>query len=252
MVLLKEIYEFLNEIAPFETAMSFDNCGVLIGDTEREIENVIVTLDITKKVIEEAEKKKANLIISHHPVIFEGMKSIEFNSVVATLIKKDINAIAVHTNLDIAELGVNFQLAKCLGLEDIKLVESENECVSIGTLKEEMTEIAFAASVKDRLNCKGVRFTNINKKIKSVVVACGAGGDAIHYAKKLNADALVTGEIKHHQILFGVENNISIFDAGHYKSEDVVINPLVEMLSEKFNNVSFFKSESFTDEIEYI
>lgn len=252
MIKVKEIYNYLNKIAPFETSMSFDNTGLLVGNMEDVVENVVVTLDITKEVIDEATKCNANLIISHHPVIFEGIKNIEFNSVVAMLIKNNINAIAVHTNLDIADLGVNYHLAKSLDLENVELVEKVEKCISKGTLSKPMTEVEFATKVKEKLNCKGVRFTNINKMISTVLVACGAGGDAVYDASKYKADALVTGEIKHHQILFAVENGVAVFDAGHYKSEDVVINPLVNMLENEFKEVKFIKSKRFTDTIDYI
>ena len=252
MMKVIDIYNYLNKIAPFETAMSFDNCGLLIGDSQKEVTNVIITLDITKKVVMEAKEKNANLIISHHPVIFNGVKSIEFDSVIALLIKHEINTIAVHTNLDIANLGVNYQLASHIGLKDIKLMEWENECISVGTLKEEISETDFAKNIKENLNCNGLRFTKLNQNIKKVAVACGAGGEAVFKAKKLGANALVTGEIKHHEIIYGIENNISIFDAGHYKSEDIVINPLIEMLKKEFKEINFLKSEVFTDSIEYI
>ncbi len=252
MATVKKIYEYLNEIAPFEKAMTYDNCGLIIGNEDEHVKNVLVTLDITKEVIKEAKEKKVNLIISHHPIIFKGIKKISFDSVIAKLIENNINSIAVHTNFDLAKKGVNFQLAKALKLKEIIVLPDEEYCVIVGKIEEEMQEIEFAKYIKDKLNCKGVRFTNLNKNIKTVAVSCGAGGKSVDILHSLDVDALVTGEIRHNEILQATENNIAVFDAGHYKTEDIAILPLVKMLNKKFDKVKFMKSETFADKVEYI
>lgn len=252
MTSVGEIYDFIDELAPFDTAMSFDNCGVLIGGRQQTVNRAIVTLDITPEVINEAQEKGAELIISHHPVIFSGLKSIKLNSVPALLVKSGICALAAHTNLDIAEKGVNFQLASALELNEIRFADIPESCISTGTLTKEMCTREFAMFVKEKLNCKGLRFTEIDKKIKTVAVACGAGGDSVRLLKAVNADALVTGEIKHSYIIEANSMNIPIFDAGHFKTENVIIPVLTRMLNDRFPDTEFSESVTFTDKIEYL
>lgn len=251
---IREIYNFINEIAPFDTALSFDNVGLLVGNYDINVSKVLLSLDITKSVCAEAKKLGANLIISHHPVIFKPLRNITFDSTAAALIKNDISAICAHTNLDIAEEGVNLQLARRLALSDLSsLATEENNSIGlVGYLKDEMDVNEFAEIVKAKLDCTGIRYTNINKKIKKVAVCSGSGGSFIENAYEKSVDAFVVGEIKHSDILKANEFNISIVDVGHYKSENVIIEPLKNMLSEKFQKTQFFTSQTFSDGINYL
>lgn len=250
MTLVGDIFNFINVIAPFDSAMSFDNVGVLVGNNSSAVTSAIVTLDITKEVIEEAVKCGANLIISHHPVIFNPLKALNSNSIPYLLAHNGINAICAHTNLDLAPMGVNKHLAGALKLYDVRLIE--NECMAVGILENPMSETEFAKHVKAALNAKGLRYTQTGKAIKTVAVSGGAGGDGVELALKYGADALLTGEIKHNYILDANASGICIVDAGHYKTEDVVIAPLAQMLTDKFPNVTFLKTKAFTDNISYI
>lgn len=250
MIKVNDIYNYLNEIAPFNTAMSFDNVGLLIGSYDTEVKKVLVTLDITSPVILEANNIGANVIISHHPIIFNPLKRIEKNSIQYKLISNNIDTIAIHTNYDLAEKGVNYSLAKALKLQNTRVLD-ENGAV-MGELPMKMTDIEFANYIAKNLNSNGVRYTKSDRKIKKVVVCGGAGGDIVFNAVSEKADAFVTGEIKHHEIIFAVENNIIIVDAGHYRTEDVFANDLISMLANKFPQIEFLKSKTFTDKIEYI
>ncbi|MEG2429898.1 MAG: Nif3-like dinuclear metal center hexameric protein, partial [Oscillospiraceae bacterium] len=117
---VSDFYNEINKLAPFETAMSFDNCGLLIGNPNQTVKNCIFALDITNNVIDSAIEKQAQLIITHHPVIFDRLANIPENSVVYRLIQNNISVISAHTNLDIAKNGVNDTLAKLCGLEKFK------------------------------------------------------------------------------------------------------------------------------------
>lgn len=245
-----DIYNFIDNLAPFKTALDFDNVGFLIGNMSCVVTKVLVALDVNDEVIAEAEKKGAQLIISHHPVIFKPLKNIMSNTIPYKLVQKGFCVISAHTNFDIAENGVNTQLAKALELDDIHLVEGE--CMAVGNLKNEMSTKEFATYIKSKLGCNGLRYTSCNQKIKRVAVGGGACGEYIYLAKEFGADAFITGEIKHNYILESKQIGLTVVDVGHYKSEDVVIQPLVDMLSEKFANVSFEKSETFSDYISYI
>lgn len=254
MATIKEIYDFLDRIAPFKTAFEFDNVGLLVGDRNSEVTKVLVALDITNEVCDEAKSLGAQLIISHHPVIFKALKSLELDSIVANLIQNKISAICAHTNLDVAPEGVNFHLAKKLGIsEPCPLAYEENLPLGIvGNLSKVMLPNEFAKFVKEKLNCRGIRYTNLNKKIKTIAVCSGSGGNLVCKAHEKHVDAFVTGEIKHSDILKANHLGIMIVDVGHYKSENVIIEPLKNKLSKEFEKIKFFVSEKFTDKIEYL
>lgn len=254
MITVKEIYDFLNEIAPFDSSMSYDNTGLLAGNFEKEIKKVLLSLDITNEVCCEAASIGANLIISHHPVIFKAVKSVDFKNPVANLIKNEINAICAHTNLDVAEEGVNFELARALKLSGLKALTFENSYPMglVGDLEKPMNCREFAQFVKGNLLCDGLRYTEARKEIKKVAVCSGSGGSLIEDVFAAGADAFVTGEIKHSDILKANSFGIQIVDAGHFKSENVIIKPLKEKLALKFPEIEFFISETFTDGIKFL
>ena len=254
MVKIKKIYDFINKIAPFDTAMDFDNCGLLVGDLESSAEKVLLSLDITNEVCLEAKNMGANLIISHHPVIFKPIKNIDFENPVSKLIKYEINAICAHTNLDVAKEGVNFHLAKLLNLSDTFALtfENSNPLGLIGYLEKELGCTDFAKFVKSKLGCEGLRYTEINKKIKKVAVCSGSGGSLIDDAAKNKVDAFVIGEIKHSDILKANEKGICIVDAGHFKTENLILPPLKLELEKAFPDAIFEISKTFEDKIRYL
>ena len=248
---IKDIMDYTESFAPLSLAMEFDNVGLLVGDGDTEVDTVLVALDITPEVIDEAVSNGARLIISHHPVIFEPIKSIGTDSPVYMLIKNGIAALCLHTNLDLSPVfGVNTCLAEAVGVKDGAFVEGE--CLYIGELDCEMTARDFALNVKTSLGCGGLRLTMPDKKVKKVALCSGSGGDLAPLAASLGADVLLTGEIKHHQILDANSAGIAVIDAGHFRSEDVVIAPFTERLNNRFNDIKFIRSDSCTDGISYI
>lgn len=248
---VRDIMDFTQTFAPLETAMDFDNSGFLAGDINAKIQTAMLALDITKDVIAEAKENGAQLIISHHPVIFNPVKNVMADTALYALIQNGISALCLHTNLDLAsDGGVNMCLAKAAKVQNPRFVEGE--CLVIGELLEPVTAQRFALDLKESLNCQGLRVVNKEKTVQKIAMCSGAGGDCIFLAKKLGADLLLTGEIKHHEILFAYENDLSVVDAGHYKTEDIVIEPLAKRLGEKFPNVSFLVSKRYTDGVSYL
>lgn len=251
MTTVNDIYSYINSFAPFETAFEYDNVGVLVGNKNNATENVLVALDITPDVISEVQKLKADMIISHHPVIFKPVKALSDKSVPYMLAQRGITALCAHTNLDLSPQGVNICLAKALGLTNIYL-HSEGIAVGDLPLESPISPKQFASLTKEKLGCNGVRYTESNNKISKVAVGGGACGEFIYLAKELGADAFVTGEIKHNYILEAYDIDLTVVDAGHYKTEDVVIDYLVKQLSAEFPNVTFTKSCVFTDHINFV
>lgn len=252
MATINEIINYFETFAPIDTAMDFDNAGLLVGDKSTEITKVLVTLDITGDVVYEAEKLGCELIISHHPVIFNPIKRLGTNDVPYILASKGISALCMHTNLDLSEgFGVNLCLADAIGVKNVVRC-TFGDCLFVGSLEEETEMTEFAENVKNVLGCNGLRFTDVKKNVKKIGVSSGAGGSDIFAAVKAGIDVLVTGEIKHHEINFANEVGINIIDVGHFKSEDVVILPLVNRLSDEFSDIIFTKSTTYSDKIKFI
>ena len=249
MTKVLDIINFTETFAPLNTQCEWDNSGLLVGNKDTEVKKVLLCLDITHAVVEEAKNLGCELIISHHPVIFSPLSHIDTHDVCYHLIRENIAALCLHTNLDRAQnIGVNVELAKALSLQNPTLYPEEFLCV--GELTHEMNSDEFASFVKEALNCRGVRYTK-KDKIKKVAVSSGGGGEAVFLKNKYDFDALVTGEIKHHLFLFASENELCAVEAGHFNTEDVVIAELVKNLAEKFPQLSFTKSVSLTDVVNF-
>lgn len=251
MTKILDIVNFCEEFAPFDTAASFDNVGLLVGSENTEVTKALLALDITKEVVAEAVSLGAELIISHHPVIFNPLKSMDSKSVPYLLAQNSLSALCLHTNLDIAiNTGVNLCLANTLELEGITFFEGE--FVVSGTLKEEITAESFAKFVKEKLGTKAVSCTVKDKLIKNIFMCSGAGGSEFMKAVELGADAFITGEAHHHNYLESIHENVALIVAGHFETEDIVINPLKEKLQKEFNEVQFVKSEKLTSPLYFV
>lgn len=236
---IDEIIEYTERIAPSDMAEGWDNVGLLAGSGEAEVSRVMLALDITADVVREAAEKGAQLIISHHPVIFEPLMSLEPDTAPYLLVKSDIAALCLHTNLDRAERGVNTALATALGLRNVRLYP--DDFLAVGEPEREMSADEFAVFVRDRLGAPSVRYTD--GRVSRVAVSSGGGGEGIELSRVYGFDAFVTGELKHHQYELAAQRGTAAFDAGHFSTENVVIAPLRDDLSRAFPSVEFIVSE---------
>ncbi len=235
---VKQIYDFMQAWAPFETTMDGDNAGLLVGDEAAEVTTVGICLDITEHTLLQAKKEGCELIISHHPVIFAPMKSILAKSVPYLLACGGISAICAHTNLDAAGGGVNDTLASLLGLQDIRTLADPRyphlpPIARMGMLKTEMNPEEFACLIKERLNPSTVKIKAGSKPIKTVGICGGAGGDLIGPAFQNGADAFVSSDIRHHEWL-SVDQQKTLVDAGHFATEHGVVHAIDTKLSDAF------------------
>lgn len=237
MTTIGNIYDFIDSIAPFEGQMGFDNAGLLIGSRDREVSRVMLALDATKSVAAQAAENSCELLVTHHPVIFRPAKSIPGHSAVYQLISGGVNVISAHTNYDIAEGGVNSCLAEKLGLTGFSRPEWL-ECGVYGELSEDMTAMELGRLVADKLGTDGVRVTDGGKAIRRVVIIGGSGGGEV-YSLMGRADALITGEADHHEMLDARENGMTVITAGHYETEFIAMAPLAKRLKEAFPEVEF-------------
>lgn len=243
MAKVNDVLEFLCGLFPLDTACDFDNVGLLVGDNDSEIKNVLVALDCTKETVLEAEEKGCNLIVTHHPVIFEGIKDILAGSVPYTCVEKGISVISMHTNLDIAKGGVIETLCKILGLSNIAPFEAENGFVLWQGKADNITAQCFARLIKEKLSGV-VRYTDNERPISRVLVCSGSGGEFVFTAAKFGFDAFVAAEIKHHQLLAANDLSLCAFDAGHFNSEDIIVEPLKELLQKEFADTVFYTFHS--------
>lgn len=238
MVTIGDIYGYIDAVAPFELQLGFDNAGLLVGDKNREVSSVLVALDITAGVVREAASLGCQLVVSHHPVLFDPIKRLYADSPVYALASGGIAAICAHTNLDIADGGVNDCLAARIGLVGAAKVPGCDIGV-MGRLPKACTPPKFACMVRDRLGCRAVQFVEGSSMIEKVAVIGGAGGEYIDEMFALGADAVVTGEVKHHMLMDIHDKGRTVIIAGHFSSEAVVLEPLAERLRERFPSVKF-------------
>ncbi len=226
---VRDVWALLQDKAPFETAEPYDNCGLLVGDATAEVTAVVVTLDITHDAIDAALEVGAELIVSHHPVIFEPLKALEAGSVPYRLAQHGIAAICAHTNLDRAMDGVNDCLAARLGLRDVYL--GPDEMCRIGSLPQAMTAAEFGALVARELHT-AVRLKAGSDLVRTVALCGGGAGDRV-LPLLGEADAALTGEVKHH-VWLAVSPKHTMVDGGHYATEVVVTDRLTEWLQAAF------------------
>ncbi len=230
MAKVKDFYDYLNSIAPFDTQEDWDNSGMLVGDMNADVKKAAVVLDITPEEIEKAKTIGANLIISHHPVIFSPIKSVTKGSVPYELIASSINALCCHTPLDIAEGGTNDSLAELLGID---VTRADDPILRLGTV-EPTTADELAGKIAEALNTK-VRYADAGKKIEKVAICTGAGCSLIEAAGEI--DAFITGDASHHNFLDCVQAGITLIAAGHYETEIVVVPVLVKKLQAQFPDI---------------
>ena len=255
MAAVKEIYQLIDNFAPFETQMDFDNAGFLVGRGDRAVERVLVALDITKVVVEEAVRRGCQLIVSHHPVLFGGVKSVTDETVTGrvllALAENGLSAICAHTNLDAAEGGVNDCLAQRLGLTDTVLLEQDGtdrrgRAYGIGRIgqahKTGVSGAEYAAYVKEKLGARSVRFEDTGIPVSRVAVGGGSCGSMLKQVRAAGCDTFVTADVKYDVFLSARAMGINLIDAGHYATENVVCPALVKLIAQAVPQVEVLLS----------
>ena len=235
---VKELYRFLNEKIPSSLSCEWDNDGLMCcPDSEREVKRVLITLDITAEAVQRAIDTSCDLIISHHPLIFKGLKSVNEESFVATkviaLIKSDISAFSFHTRLDALMGGVNDVLAKRLGINDPIPFGNDGEAIGrIGILSQPMSLSDFADHVKAALGAPAVLCADAGRTVCRVALLGGEGDDDIAAAKAAGADTYVSGRLGYHAMTDAPECGMNLIEAGHFYTEFPVCEKLEALVAE--------------------
>ena len=237
-MLARNIIEKIENFAPQNLASQWDNPGFLCGNKDKDIKRVLLALDVDLNTIGEAIENKCDMIVSHHPMFFKGLKRIDFSEpegkAVELLIKNDICVFSAHTNMDAAENGINQRLAELFELSDIKVLEPIDEKTGIGrigTLKEEMTTEEFSKLLKEKLNTPFVKVSG-EKNIKRLAICSGSGAEYFSLAKENGCDCLLTADVKYHNAIEAKENGICLIDAGHFPTEKLVCDIFKEILED--------------------
>lgn len=263
MAAVKDIFALLQEKAPFELQLGFDNAGFLVGRGNAAVERALVALDITEPVIEEAVERGCQLIVSHHPVIWGGAKSVTDETVMGrkllALAEHRIAAICAHTNLDAVADGVNDALAQALGLAEIGQlrqdgVDGQGRAYGIGRVGTvpEQPLYDFAMHVKKVLGSNGVRLVNGGRPVRKVAVGGGSCSDMMEDALALGCDTFVTADVKYDGFLDARALGLNLIDAGHFPTENVVCPVLRDWLIEAFPQMEVMISQVHREVFSYL
>ena len=253
MITVQQVEQSLFDWAPRHLAESWDNVGHLVGDPGREAHRILVSLDITEQVVQEAVDGGFDLIVSHHPVMnctwypVQTLRTDDRQGRILTkLAENRISAICMHTNLDAADGGVNDVLAEKLGLQGLSPL-TEEKIGRIGTLKCEIPLVEFTHSVIELLGCNGLRYVDAGRPVHRVAVGGGACGCYIPQAIAAGCDTFVTSDLKYNDFLD--TEGLNLIDAGHFPTENVVCPALRDRLQRAFPAVDVLCSTSHSREI---
>lgn len=258
MITVADVLKFVEALAPRYMKMDWDNVGLLCGSATKEVRKVLVALDPFEGVCREAADWGADLIVTHHPLIFRPLANVTDETgvgrAVRILCKHDICAINAHTNLDCAPGGVNDVLAQTLGLGDISVItpsgvdERGHEwgLLRQGTVFPQALP-DFLATVKNALGCDGLRYADGGKLVHKVAVGGGACADEILEVRNAGCDTFVTADVKYNQFWDAADMGINLIDAGHFYTENPVVAVLAEKIAAAFPEISVKISETHDD-----
>ena len=252
------LLEELNQWAPFKNAEDYDNIGLLTGQLKTAVSGVLVALDSTEEVVQEAIDKNCNTIIAFHPIVFKGLKQLNGKTYVEKAIVKaiqnNINIIALHTALDNVAHGVSGRMLQELNAEPLHILDAKSEnhgLGMVGQLQTPHSEEDFFQLLKNTFHLKTLRHSKLlAKPVEKIAVLGGSGSFAIELAKKCQVDAYISADFKYHDF-FAADDELLLVDIGHYESEQFTKNLIVEFLTEKFTNFVVILSQTKTNPVNY-
>ena len=236
---VQDLYEMINRFAPFDTQVEEDNSGLLVGSASQPVDKALFALDVTDPVIDEAVSLGAQLIVTHHPVMFSPIHSLTDadceGRIIRRLVREQISLIAAHTNLDQAPGGINDTLAECCGLSDV----SGDGFFRSGLLPAALTASEYAGLLKQRLRTEVRLMGPENALVRKVGLCSGGGSSEWISAVSAGCDAFVSGEIRHHHALSLADAGIIGFECGHFATEEPGIRALASALQTAADTVKY-------------
>jgi dinuclear metal center YbgI/SA1388 family protein len=247
---LFEITRYFESKYPKDLAYDWDNVGLQVGSLNIKANKVLITLDVTKEVVKEAIQLKANMILSHHPLMFTPMKTIGFDSpkgwMIKNLIKHNITVYSAHTNYDVAEGGMNDTLAKALEMKQPKLLDLNDEIGRYGDI-EPVEFDQFIENIKRQLKVDVVKVIGRDDKlVKTIGISGGSGSKHMYQAKMRGCDVYLTGDVTYHTALDAVAMGLTIVDIGHH-AEKIFVPTIQSELSKQFPEIDFIESQVDTN-----
>lgn len=259
MTTVADVLAYIEDIAPSTMAEDWDNVGLLCGRRDKQVKKILVALDPFRSVIEEAVREGADLLVTHHPLIFgEPLKEVndttETGRCLLLLMENGISAINAHTNLDLSPDGINAALADALGLENAELIravgiDNKNRLFGLlrwGTVPEQSLE-DFLTHVKTALHCDGLRYTAGSGKVRKVAVGGGSCADEMDEVLMAGCDTFITADVKYNRFRTAYEKGLNLIDAGHFHTENPAMPLLAEKLAKQFPDVTVKFCENHTD-----
>ena len=259
---IKEVLSALERFAPLPLQESWDNAGLQVGLTETEVSGALLCLDVNEKIVDEAIQKGCNLVVSHHPLLFRGLKTIsdltDVQRTVMKAVQKGVCVISMHTNMDNAKGGVNYKMAEKLGLRDVQFLAPktvdgvESGSGVVGELPGAQAADDFVLAVKKAFGVECAMCNELLRRPVRKVALCGGAGDfLLDDALKAGADAFITGEMHYHQY-FGYEQQIQICVIGHYQSEQYTAEIFRDIIEKECPGVKTYIAETCTNPILYL
>ena len=252
MTIVADILKFIEALAPRSMKMDWDNVGLLCGSKTAGVTKILVALDPFEGVCQEATEIGAELIVTHHPLIFQAPKAVtdetSIGRCIMHLCRHGISAINAHTNLDQVPGGVNDVLAARLGLENVEIINPKDGIglLRCGEVAEQPLE-AFLSAVKENLGCEGLRYADGSKSVHKVAVGGGACAGELRDAVNAGCDTFVTADAKYNQFWDAHDLGINLIDAGHFHTENPVVAVLAEKLAAAFPDIQVEISKTHTD-----
>lgn len=259
MTTVADILDFLETIAPRYMQYEWDNNGLLCGSRGKEVRKILVALDPFQSVCQEAIAEGADLLLTHHPLIFSAPKAISDESdmgrAIMLLIQNNITAVNTHTNLDCAPGGINDVLAATLGLSDIEIIDPKGTDPQWGLLRKGTVPTqdlpAFMTTVKEKLGCDMLRYVDAGKPVHTVAVGGGSCGSDLPDAIRAGCDTFVTADVKYNQFREALSAGVNIIDAGHFHTENPVCAVVAEKLQAAFPEIQVVLSKNHHDPMKF-
>ncbi|MCF7923676.1 MAG: Nif3-like dinuclear metal center hexameric protein [Candidatus Izimaplasma sp.] len=242
---LIDIIKYFEMKYPKDLAYEWDNVGIQVGTLNHKANKVLVSLDLTKAVVKEAINLKVDMILTHHPLMFQPMRKIIFDSpkgwIIKNLIKHNITVYSAHTNYDVAKGGMNDVLANRLNIKSPKLLDIEDEIGRYGEI-DEVDFSTFINIIKKTLDIDNVKVIGReDKPIKTIGISGGSGSKHMYEAKKVGCDVYLTGDVTYHSALDAIALGLTIVDIGHH-AEKIFVEAVTNELSKEFTEIEFIKS----------
>ncbi len=245
----------IEEFAPLALQATYDNSGLIVGRVDREVTGVLIAVDLTQGVIEEARSRGANMVVTHHPIIFNPLRRLTgadyVERAVEMAVKRDVAVYAAHTNLDSAPGGMSWRVGEMLGVEAMRTLDEREGYGVVGELRESLSVEQMLERIASRFSVEALRHSDIvAQSVRRVAICTGSGGSLLSAAIAQAADIYITSDLRYNDF-FAAQKGVTMVDIGHYESEYCAIDLIFDILSKKMFNFALHKSLCGVNPVHY-